>query len=63
MPTFNFEILGFLIQGATQFREMMSNPPEGYNSDNVVGSLYDKHPENTTQEQLELLHLIKERLV
>ena len=62
MPTFNFEILGFPIQGATQFREMMKNPPKGFTSNDVVNSLYNKLPENITREQSEMLNMIKERL-
>lgn len=63
MPTFPFEILGNTLKGATEFREMMSNPPKGYTAENVVEDLYEIDESNITSKQEMLLEIIKERLI
>lgn len=63
MPTFPFEILGYTLKGATEFREMMANPPEDYTSENVVEDLYEIDIESISPQQELLLNLIKDKLI
>ena len=62
MPTFSFKILGSILKGATQFREMMGSPPEGFSPEDVVEDLYSISGDNNRIKQ-ELLEKVKERLI
>ena len=55
VPTNIFSVLGININSATQLREMIVTPPEGFSSENVIESLYDIKKNKSNQIYFDLI--------
>lgn len=55
VPTNIFSVLGENINSATQLRNMIINPPEGYTSLNVLEALYDLRANPSNEELLQFI--------
>lgn len=55
VPTNVFSVLGENINSATQLRNMIIDPPEGYTSLNVLEALYDLRADSSNEELLQFI--------